>query len=364
MSAPIQRFSRFLLYTLLLGFGAGLAACGDDGSGPGGNVEVTVMTRNLYLGGNIFRLAEAQSLQQIPPLVGELYGNVVGTNFPARAGALAAEIARTNPALVGLQEVEVYRVQAQSDFQSNPLPNAQTVTFDFLQILRDSLTARGASYVVAGQVQNADAELPAVLDRNNPTLSDVRLTDYDVVLARSDVRISGVVAKNYIASAQLSSGGFAVPFPRGYVKVNAVVDGAEFTFVNTHLEGLVPAHESQAKELLEAVNGFRTPVILVGDLNTRADGTGTPGYGILVSNGPFKDAFSTVSSAPGLTCCFTADLKDPAAALFERIDLVLFRGNVTPLSAEVVGDEAADRTASGLWPSDHAGVVVTFRVPK
>jgi hypothetical protein len=30
------------------------------------------------------------------------------------------------------------------------------------------------------------------------------------------------------------------------------------------------------------------------------------------------------------------------------------------LDAELVGEEPADRTPSGLWPSDHAGVVVTF----
>ena len=76
------------------------------------------MTRNIYLGGNIFRLAEAGSLQQIPPIVGELFGNVVATDFAARADALADEIAATNPALIGLQEVELYRVQEPSDFSA------------------------------------------------------------------------------------------------------------------------------------------------------------------------------------------------------------------------------------------------------
>jgi hypothetical protein len=46
---------------------------------------------------------------------------------------------------------------------------------------------------------------------------------------------------------------------------------------------------------------------------------------------------------------------------------VLFRNtlSVTPnlcgLDADVVGDELGDRTPSGLWPSDHAGVVATLR---
>jgi hypothetical protein len=32
------------------------------------------------------------------------------------------------------------------------------------------------------------------------------------------------------------------------------------------------------------------------------------------------------------------------------------------VSATVVGDAPADRTAGGRWPSDHAGVVATIQV--
>lgn len=39
------------------------------------------------------------------------------------------------------------------------------------------------------------------------------------------------------------------------------------------------------------------------------------------------------------------------------------RSVVGPSWVEVVGDEQADRTASGLWPSDHASVAATFRLP-
>jgi hypothetical protein len=33
-------------------------------------------------------------------------------------------------------------------------------------------------------------------------------------------------------------------------------------------------------------------------------------------------------------------------------------------SARVVGDQPGDRTPGGLWPSDHAGLVATLRIPK
>ena len=33
------------------------------------------------------------------------------------------------------------------------------------------------------------------------------------------------------------------------------------------------------------------------------------------------------------------------------------------LARKVVGDDRGDRTRSGLWPSDHGGVVATFLTP-
>jgi hypothetical protein len=39
-------------------------------------------------------------------------------------------------------------------------------------------------------------------------------------------------------------------------------------------------------------------------------------------------------------------------------------GIVGGVHADVAGEELDDRTASGRWPSDHAGVVVTLHTPK
>jgi len=47
--------------------------------------------------------------------------------------------------------------------------------------------------------------------------------------------------------------------------------------------------------------------------------------------------------------------------LDERIDVVLVDfGELVPekIKAYVLGDEQADKTPTGLWPSDHAGVAV------
>ena len=347
-----------------------LSACGDDkdpDTGPNqtGSTEQKVMTRNVYLGGNIFLLANAQSIQQVPGIAAQLYATVQATNFAARAEALADEIQAANPALVGLQEVSVYRTQHPSNFLFYQEPDASTVAIDFLAILEAELQERGLSYRVAAKVRNADAELPAALSGSATDLTDIRLTDYDVILARGDVQISGVVTEGYVNNARVPVGGASVTFKRGYVKLEATVDGATFTFVNTHMEGIMPANEQQAQELSGILAGYREPIILVGDLNT-GPGSPTPGYGIITGSAGFSDAWVTVGSGAGFTCCVSDRVNDTTTAGFdERIDLVLYKGEgVTPLSAEVVGDELDDRTASGLWPSDHAGVVVNFRIDR
>lgn len=368
---PLSRRSFRLLAPLLGCAALSLSACSDDkdpDDGPDqqtGSTEQKVMTRNIYLGGNIFLLANAQSPQQVPVIAAQLYATVQATNFAERAEALADEIQAANPALVGLQEVSLYRTEHPSNFLVYPVPSATTVAIDFLAILQAELQERSLDYRVAAKVTNADAELPAALSGSPTDLTDIRLTDYDVILARGDVTVSGVVTQNYTNNAQVGVGGSSVTFKRGFTKVEATVDGATFTFVNTHMEGIMPANEQQANELAGILAGYPEPIILVGDLNS-GPGSPTPGHGIITGAGGFTDAWATVGAGAGFTCCVNDRVNDTTTAGFdERIDLVLYKGEgVQPLSAEVVGDELDDRTASGLWPSDHAGVVVNFRIDR
>ncbi|WP_164018148.1 endonuclease/exonuclease/phosphatase family protein [Pyxidicoccus trucidator] len=343
-----------------------LTACDDDEpDSQTGSTEAAVMTRNIYLGGNIFLLANAQTFEQVPAIAAQLYATVQATDFRDRAKALADEIQAADPALVGLQEVSLYRTQYPSDFRSYPLPDAANITYDFLAILMAELEARGLNYRVAAKVTNADSELPAALSGNASDLTDIRLTDYDVILSRGDVLISNVVEQNYTTNQQVPVGGASVTFRRGFTKVEATVDGARLTFVNSHMEGLMPANEAQANELATILAGYPRPLILVGDLNT-GPGSPTPAYGILTGSAGLTDAWTTVGSGDGFTCCVSDTVNDTTTEGFdERIDLVLYNGDgLEPLSAEVVGDELSDRTEQGRWPSDHAGVVVRFRIDR
>ena len=346
----------FLLLAALL-----TAAC-DDGAPDGATADVTVMTRNVYLGANIFRITQASTAEEIPVVAAEIFAIMEANDFPARAGALAAEIEAANPDLVGLQEVVLYRTQDPSDYVTGTTEaNATNVHTDYLQVLLDSLSGRGLDYSVASQVVNADVELPAA--KSQTEFFDVRMTDRDVILARSDVPTSGAGDDGFdvIVPYELPSGD-TVWFERGYTWVDATVGDVDLTFVNTHFEvsadgQLVPFQTAQARELLDRF-AARTPLVAVGDFNS-GPGDAMQAYDLLTT--PWTDVWNVVGSGDGLTCCQPEEL-DTSRDWYSRIDLILYGGAVNPLSAEVVGDDPADRTPGGLWPSDHAGVVSTLRI--
>jgi hypothetical protein len=91
------------------------------------------------------------------------------------------------------------------------------------------------------------------------------------------------------------------------------------------------------------------------------DGSTTKSYAMLTKK--MSDSYALVHPGDASpTCCNDGDLKNPIFAGGERIDLVLQRGAVRAQSAQIVGIDPALKTPSGLWPSDHAGVVATLGV--
>jgi len=144
-------------------------------SGHGG--RVTVMTQNLYLGTDLAPIFAAPSVPALFSAVGAGWMQVQANDFPARADALAREIAVAEPDLVGLQEATLYRTDVPSDGPATP---AETVAYDFVRLLVDALARHGERYRPVSVFTGTDAELPAGL----PPALDVRLTDRVVVLAR------------------------------------------------------------------------------------------------------------------------------------------------------------------------------------
>ena len=347
--------------------------------------RVTVMTQNVYVGADIFRVVEAGSSPNplaIPITVANVLRTLADTNFAERAAALAAEIDHLRPDLIGLQEVSLIRTQSPGDFLvGNPTP-AQDELFDYLKILLDALAARGLDYEVAALVQDADVELPMLvgIDSTGPLFDDVRLTDFDVILARGDVEISNHMSRNYDENAVIPIGALSIEFTRGLVAVDATVRGRTYRFVNTHLEladmvtaGGELAQPLQAQQLIEELTDETLPVILVGDFNSSPEYDDPSAYA-MISETDFVDVWQRrifEGGDLGYTCCQDEDLRNEYSNLYERIDHIFVRNLheelpcsiVGPVFAFTLGDEPRDKTISGMWPSDHAGVVARLYLP-
>ncbi len=354
-----------------------VAACEDGPTGPS-NVRatdqtadlaatsLTVMTRNMYVGTDVDRVVETEDPNQIPFVVGELWQLLLANDYSERATAMALEIAASRPHIVGLQEVTLFREQTPADFQLN----AQDTVIDFISTLLAELAKLGETYELVAQIQATDVELPRI----NPdfSLTDVRFTDYDAILRRSDVDVSNVTTANYAASVP---GPMGLTILRGFVAADVTVGGQTFRVLNTHLEPVETAdgyfQGLQAAELIGILANETRPTVLLGDLNTEAAFGET--YISLIADG-FLDAWDLRAGAsdPGWTCCHASDLSSDSEILFKRIDHVMLRNfedlwprsGPTPVRAYIVGDEQADKTPSGLWPSDHAGMVVTMQLPR
>jgi hypothetical protein len=324
--------------------------------------QVTVMSRNVYVGADLTPVITAVlsgEEQRVTEAVTTAYAQVVASNFPERAGAIAMEIERTRPSLIGLQEVMLFRSGAPNE----PAP-ANVIEQDFLSTLLGALDARGLHYAAMATIQNSDAEFPAAV---GGVSRDLRTTDRDVILARTDLpttqlTLTNPQQANFATNLVLpigTTGSFTVL--RGWTAVDAQVGGLNFRFLTTHLDPTSPLVQvAQANELLAGPANAAMPLVFVGDFNSAADGTGTATYGNLIAAG-FQDAWSQVHPGdPGYTSTQDADLMNPVSLLTERIDLVLHRGGFSALDVELVGENPADRTTSGLWPSDHAGIVATL----
>jgi endonuclease/exonuclease/phosphatase family metal-dependent hydrolase len=343
-------------------FSSALSACG------GPRPPISVMTRNLYLGADLSPLVAALTPQDLEALAGSVWRNVQDSRFPERAVSLANEIAISQPDVLCLQEVSLFRTQSPGNWQSGALPDASTVELDFLELLVAELQKRDLPYQTITVGTNADEELPA-LDAAGAHI-DVRLTDRDVLLVRDG--ITAVEGPKGIFPTALTApiggaGGTTLTFHRGFVSADVTIDGKKVRVINSHLEvGALQgrAQEQQARELIERIGPYPGPAILAGDFNSPPDGTGTRSYALLTTESglatKFRDTFqfrtgklaAELGSMTDFTCCI--DLTASGAPTpSSRIDVIFFRGAVYPLDMAVVPPE---RTAGGLWPSDHLGV--------
>jgi endonuclease/exonuclease/phosphatase family metal-dependent hydrolase len=340
------------------------AGCSDSPSEPnpalsadeleGGAGKVGVVTRNLYVGTDvdavIAALRTTDPADDLPALM-QAIETLGRTNFPARAAAIADEIAKARPHAIGLQEV------SQIDLVLPPL--GVEIHQDFLPSLLAELQNRGLQqYEVAAQVKNIEAT----------PFPGVSLVDFDVLLVDTrQVKVRAATAENF--TANLGEVAPGVVLKRGWVAAEVTVRGTELTVASTHLEsGNVPGFDQlragQMQELVASLDPAN-PAVLLGDLN---DFPGSLMYQVLAGAG-FIDVWTALRpGAAGNTCCHLTDLSNTVPSLVQRIDYVFARGpeqRPIELSGEVqlLGAAPEDRLSGlGIWPSDHAALAAQLRL--
>lgn len=356
-------FALFGLTVLAMGCGVGdVSDIGtpDDSAGfvrGGGAGQAIFMSRNLYVGADvdavIAALASPNPSDDLPALIAAV-NEVNATDWPTRARALAAEIARERPHAVGLQEV------SNLDLVIPPL--GVNYHADFLADLLTELAALDLNYAVAAQVQNTVAQ----------PFPGVSLVDRDVILVDADrVTVNGApFGKNFIYNiGQVAPG---VTIVRGFVRIDATINGGDWTIINTHLEsgGGSALRQLRAAQMTELVAYLPPsgPVAVLGDLN---DTPGSLMYQVAAGAG-LTDAWAAIHPGePGLTCCHASDLSNPRSDMHSRIDYVLVRGTAPGDDGEfgrirllgIRQSERLDGPIHPIWPSDHAGLAATLRAP-
>src|SRR5690348_2141680 len=195
-SSPAGRRRGRSLLAVVPVLAATLSACV---AAAGGGAQITVMTQNLYLGSALNGAFAASSWSQLAAAGSSVWTTVLANDFPTRAGVVADEIVQARPDVVGLQEVTLWRDQTPSDVRTHPAPNATHVALDYLGILLGALRARGVPYTTAATSTGADLEWPRLAPGGD--LVDLRLTDRDAVIVRSDVaaRVGNPMHGHYTA---------------------------------------------------------------------------------------------------------------------------------------------------------------------
>lgn len=371
-SARVVRAGALLLAALSL-WVASPTSANDHRPDVGGKRDLSVMTRNLYVGADFGTITDLDPtdpayLENLVSAVTAVYYTIVVQNdFHLRAEGIAAEIVAKKPDLVGLQEVSVVRLHPPGAPGFAAAAPSGVVIVDYLVVLLEALAARGAHYAAVSVVTNLDAELP-FMNLETGDINYAQLTDHDVILARTDLppgylRLKNTAQGNFEANLAFPAIGLEVL--RGWCSVDATVRGRTIRFINTHLEEETsPAIQwLQARELVAGPARVAMPVILVGDCNTdgnRQNGTVT--YDGLLRAG-FRDAWNaTHRCAPGLTWGHDPFLADPTVPFVWRIDLILFKGKDLVAVKTDLFDTQLARSLPPFWPSDHAGVASRFLV--
>lgn len=380
--------------------------------------DVTVMSRNIYLGSDVGVALEL--LPDFPAAAQFMWDQVRATDFSKRAVRLAAEAAQERPELIGIQEATTWYCKK--------YPWSKSVTvFDFLEELIAATKQTGVGYSLAS-ANGVNAYNPGYSISAIPFLTKVKDPDRfiplfgsdevacgftigDAILVRDDVASKVKQVGNTEYEATYSIIPTLMTIYRGYTWLDLQVRDSLVRVISTHLEsiwdeGKIPNSALQAEQLVADLRGAKMPLIVMGDFNAdprdpRSATEPNPGLQPVQSDtcptaGAAKcNAYQTMIEA-GFTNSSPA-AKDPkyytwgAGALLDgpdpkrleaaqefgnqygftdRLDYIFTRNIYATVSSKLIGNVYPD--GSSIWEcgtkrcfaSDHAGLVATIELPR
>ncbi len=363
--------------------------------------EITVMTRNIYLGADVGKALEL--IPDLPAAAQYMWDQMRKTDFGSRSKLLADEINQYKPDVIGIQEATIWKCQKN-------LWSKRTTIYDFVEILLKQLSGE---YEVA-ELNSAKAYNPGFSISPIPYLTKVidpevfqRIFSQDSAFCGFETGDTLIVKKQLqsevinLGNTEYEASYSVVPtlmtIYRGYTWADIKINGTPTRFITTHLESLwdenkIPNSARQARQLISDTSNTKMPLIIMGDFNSdpkdpRGKGGLNPGlqpveslncppnsstcsaYKLMIEN-DFIDAGPNSLDPKNFTWGMNAQLSGPdlerksAAQKFgnqfgftDRLDYVFVKNNVRVNSAEIIGVKPP-------YASDHAGVVVKILIQK
>jgi endonuclease/exonuclease/phosphatase family metal-dependent hydrolase len=361
--------------------------------------QVTVLTRNLYLGADV-----GVAMELIPNLSAAaqfMWDQVKATDFNKRAPKLAAEVIAERPDVIGIQEATIWYCKKNAW-------SKRTEVFNFTEQFLAAIKAQGRDYVLASKdgvtalnTGYSIAAIPFVTMVNDPETfqplfgQDKAACGFeiaDALVIRADLSGKVLAVGNTEYEASYTVVPTIMTIYRGYSWADIQIGNTPVRFVTTHLESLwdenkVPNAAKQAQQLISDLKETRNPIVIMGDFNSDprdpriaddqnvggqpaaskscpAGGSECSAYRLMFEAG-FKDvgpdSLDPRNNTWGMNALLTGPDPDRLkysqqlgnfAGYSDRLDYVFVKNGAVPLVSRIIG-----ATPPNNLNSDHAGVV-------